>query len=198
MKLYPILFAGSLVLGACGVETPEADPENVPPVNVAGVQLQEDLPPDNAATNSLDEFLKRLNESEGESSEKWDPLQKPDPAFVVQDDNASGTDNSPLVPGGKWRRLEEVWNTWSHEERRNELERMAGEGNTWAKETIRKLDKGEILPAELNDAGDRYVTETIYPRRSYTVRLRSDNGCAPMPFGESMHGPWDTGGGYEP
>jgi hypothetical protein len=27
--------------------------------------------------------------------------------------------------------------------------------------------------------------------------FKFDNGCAPMPFGGSMFGPWDTGSGYQ-
>lgn len=194
MKRFPALVSSALVLGACGAETPE--PKNVPPVNLEGSHLEEDLPPDNAAAVGIDEFLKRLNESEGESSEKWDPLEKPDRPYVSRRVFGVGTQRDGET--GEWHRLDEIWKGWNHEERRAELERMAGEDNTWAKGTLHKLDEGEISASDLDDAGDRYLTETVLPRRSYTIRLRSDNGCAPMPFGGSMHGPWDTGGAYSP
>ena len=89
-----------------------------------------------------------------------------------------------------------LWLNWEHKERREALERLSLADSEWAKETLRRIDEGEIEPSELSSLEPDYVKAvmttgvSMYPRRS---RLASD-GCAPMPFGRSMHGPWSVGG----
>jgi hypothetical protein len=166
MKLKLVLATSTLLLGACNVGEP------APESNVA------------QATNG--EAAKKPPEAAGGHPAALEaPLQ-------------TEFEMVPLLPDGQQPMDASLpWEFGSHEQRRKQLEKLAEDGSDWAKETLRKLDAGEMHPSELDDSGKTVVAEMV--RHSFRLAVPgggSNDGCAPMPFGSSMFGPWDTGRSY--
>ncbi|MCA8916338.1 MAG: hypothetical protein KDB90_13090 [Planctomycetes bacterium] len=93
------------------------------------------------------------------------------------------------------------WRECSEEDRRRILNELSKQDSEWATERLGLLQTGELQPSDL-DSDEARVTHEM-DEALLRVELKSrlarrgaysnDGGCAPMPFGQSMFGPWDIG-----
>jgi hypothetical protein len=81
----------------------------------------------------------------------------------------------------------QYWRAMTHQERVDSLRALAKRGDARAARTLNGVVTGGITEAELAEWGDLFA-----PLIRGTGRR---DGVEPMPFGDSMFGPWDTGPG---
>lgn len=188
-----LLAACGIALTACDAGSPEPEPLNLPPVQTAEAELTDSAPPANALGPSIEELAGRPEVDD--SSEETDSLE---PGPTVE----AGEVLPPpkILDPDRIPRARQEWLKSSHAERRNQLEALAAAGSDWAKETLQGLDEGTIKPEELERMDAEFERELVrvsFRERTRSIRIRtgSGGGTAPMPFGKSSFGPWDTGGG---
>lgn len=188
-----LLAACGIVLAACDAGSPEPEPLNLPPVHSAESESTDAAPPANALGPSIEELLGRPEADD--SPEQTDSLEASptvEAAEVLPPPKILDPDRVP--------RAREDWKKFSNEERRERLEALAASGSEWAQETLQGLDEGTIKPEDLDQMDAEFEREFVrvsFRERNRSIRIRagSRDGTAPMPFGKSSFGPWDTGGG---
>jgi hypothetical protein len=175
MKLMLAVAASTLLLVACDAGVPADDPTVAQATDASKVD-------DSAQPSAKESSPIPSDETEVAMEENW---FQSEPGMVL------------VQPAMRDRvRIVIPWEASNHEDRRKRLEDLAARGSEWAKDTLRKLDEGEIHPSELDDSADTVTDESLkHPPKLTALRGGNDNGCAPMPFGGSMFGPWDTGRG---
>ncbi|MCA8916821.1 MAG: hypothetical protein KDB90_15620 [Planctomycetes bacterium] len=92
------------------------------------------------------------------------------------------------------------WRGWDTTRRVDELRKLSREGNNWAGNLLDAIDAGERNAASLDGEALHYELEVRIQsaKESGTYRIKVagfpiGSGVEPMPFGDSMFGPWDTG-----
>jgi hypothetical protein len=188
-----LLAACGITLTACDAGRPEPEPLNLPPVQTAEAELTDSAPPANALGPSIEELAGRPEADESpEETDSLEPGPTVETGEVLPPPKILDPDRIP--------RARQEWLKLSHAERREQLEALAASGSEWAKETLSGLDDGSVKPEELDRMDAEFERELVgasFLKRYRSIRFRagSGDGTAPMPFGKSSFGPWDTGGG---
>lgn len=194
MRIRVLLLAVcGITLTACDAGQPEPEPLNLPPVHTAEAELTDSAPPANALGPSIEELAGRPEADESpEETDSLEPGPTVETGEVLPPPKILDPDRIP--------RAREDWNNASYEERRRLLEALAASGSDWAAEVLGWLDEGTINPEyldQLDAAFEKELVRVSFRERMRSIRIRagSGGGTAPMPFGKSSFGPWDTGGG---
>ena len=94
------------------------------------------------------------------------------------------------------------WREWDTDKRLDGLKDLSRAGNPWASQLLDAIESGEKPAGELEGEALRYeMNFRIHAAKkngTYGLRsasLPSGSSVEPMPFGDSMFGPWDTGSG---
>jgi hypothetical protein len=188
-----LIAACGIALAACDAGSPEPEPLNLPPVQTAEADSTDSAPPANALGPSIEELLGRLEADEStEATDSLEPSPTVETGEVLPPPKILDPDRIP--------RARQDWLKFSHAERRNQLEALAAAGSEWARETLSGLDDGSLKPEDLEGLDAEFERELVrvsFRERTRSIRIRtgSGDGTAPMPFGKSSFGPWDTGGG---
>lgn len=69
------------------------------------------------------------------------------------------------------------------------LRQQAGKGSGRAARALKAVLAGSVTEEQLAEMGDAFVASPF---------ARQSDGLEPMPFGDSMHGPWDVGPQVKP
>ncbi|MCB9931938.1 MAG: hypothetical protein H6841_00790 [Planctomycetes bacterium] len=194
MRIRVLLFAAcGVTLAACDTGSPEPEPLNPPLVQTAEAESTDFVPPANALGPSVEELLGRSGtDASPEQTDSLEPGPTVETGEVLPPPKILDPDRIP--------RARQEWLKLSHAERREQLEALAASGSEWAKETLSGLDDGSLKPEELDQMDAEFERELVrvsFRERTRSIRIRtgSGGGTAPMPFGKSSFGPWDTGGG---
>jgi hypothetical protein len=181
-----MITAAAFTLVACsGQSSPvQNEPQSESPV-VANAD------PESMAAEKDEVANSQTPEQTGKEPE-FDPLLLTRGVFhvIVRRVGEAGEDRIPS--GLAW--TSEEWRGANHQQRVKGLETLRDRGSDWAKETLDKLDRGEYQAEDLAELGGQFQgAADKVTTRAIIVPGSVHDGCAPMPFGKSMFGPWDTG-----
>jgi hypothetical protein len=183
-----MIIAAALTLAACsGQSSPVANEPQIESPVVA------DLEP---AAPEKDEVASATPEQpeQADKEPEFDPLLLGplNRTRVVLLRRVGATEEDKTPRGLAW--TSEEWRGANHRQRVKGLETLRDRGSDWARGTLEKLDNGEYQAEDLVELGDQFeAAADEVSRPSIIMPATAGDGCAPMPFGKSMFGPWDTG-----
>ncbi|MCB9893315.1 MAG: hypothetical protein H6839_02575 [Planctomycetes bacterium] len=173
---------GGTTLGPCGLTFRSQDYETTGERAAAGLTPDER---DSMGAGLADDPLLR------KSVEPADPFTN----AAVVDDLLRGL-GAPRVEGHTMQ----DWRAWDTGQRLDGLKDLTRAGNPWASQLLDAIESGEKPAGELDGEALRYEMnfriQAAKENGTYGLRLASlpsGPSVEPMPFGDSMFGPWDTG-----
>ncbi|MCA8911275.1 MAG: hypothetical protein KDB82_06200 [Planctomycetes bacterium] len=180
MRLELILVVvGALTLAACsGREAPPAQQPNQTQTAKADAEPDESTKPE--------------VERAGWTTEEVTTEAKGREVLTFQWGAGSDSKRSLLLPGN----TADDWRGWNDAQRRRVLESMSEVGSKWAQNVVERPDNGELKPEDLDELADAFAEEAAFATTYHFIGpVPTYDPVEPMPFGDSMFGPWDTGRG---